>query len=84
MRSAISVWHELAQSVTFARTSALFTQQYKVDGDRRLHIHIHLISRRVPGAFYRVRTLEGLLGIFILTRPDMDYSKRRWVHENWA
>ena len=38
-----------------------------------------MISRRVPGAFYRVRTLEGVLGIFILTRPDMDYSKRRWV-----
>ena len=36
-----------------------------------------MIFRRVPGAFYRVRTLEGVLGIFILTRSDMDYSKRR-------
>ena len=34
-----------------------------------------MISRRVPGAFYRVRTLEGVLGIFILTGQT-------WITQN--
>ena len=55
-RSAISVSHELGQSRTLASHSIV----YKEDGDQRLHIHIHMNSRRVPGAYYRVLTLEYL------------------------
>ena len=42
-----------------------------------MHFNINMISRSVPAAFYRVRTLERVMGIFVVTRPDMDYSKRR-------
>ena len=76
MRSAI-LCHNHALSIE--PIAALFTQKYKEDGDRRLHFHIYMISRHVHGEFYRVRTLEG-----VWVWPDMDYSKRMWVRENWA
>ena len=80
MRSAICVWHELAQSRTLL---------FSLNSIKKMEIDVCIsIFIWFPGAFQghfiEYALSMGYGGIFILTQPDMDYSKRRWVRENWA
>ena len=84
MRSAISVWHELAQSQT-----SLEPLLFSLNGIKKMEIGACIsifiwFSGAFLGHFIEYALSMGVWGIFILTRPDMDYSERRWLRENWA
>ena len=84
-RNAIS---DLCLTRASSHTLSLEPLLFSLNSRKKMEIELYIsIFIWFPGAslgHFIEYALDGVWVIFIWTRPDMDYSKRMWVRENWA